>query len=340
MNNTFLFGYCDLSWILSRNAYAIASRNEDYTPGDIVKMTIQTLNKFSRDLDLRVDKILFFRDTWDPEYKGYYRTHLIRQAKGEVEYKGDRRYMTEELLEDIKSDPSSTEEDIKKAEKEFKFNTIKNKAKWILVNELGKFGISTISVPGWEFDDLATLASFLVDREKPSVIITKDSDLLYSTSPRCYVWQPPLSSKPQKLVTYNDAYFELLPERFRNRLSLYQYFAMQQSTGLCGHNNMNRTVKSGTNVDDAIEQALCGDFHNFEDVDLFKVQYKTFDIWSFPKFEEAKKEITENLHRVGKLGTVPEFHNFCEKHNITGISDRYFSDFVGRFDPKLFSTGV
>ena len=191
-----------------------------------------------------------------------------------------------------------------------------------------------------EFDDLATLASFLLSNsDKPSVIITKDSDLLYSTSPKCSVWQPPLSKKPQKLVTYNDAYNGLLPDRFKGRLSLYQYFAMQQATGLCGHNNMNRTVKSTVKlgVDDIIEQALSGDYHNFEDAKLFKVQCKTFDIWSFPRFEQAKREITENLGIVGRLGSISEFHDFCDKHEISGISDRYFSDFINRFDPKLFS---
>lgn len=337
--NQFRYGFLDLSWILSRNSYAIAARNETYTAQDIVRMTIQTISKFSKDLGLSVDKIFLVKDTWDSSLKGYIRTAMLREAGAPVEYKGDRRYMTAELLREIKSDPNSTKEDIEKAEKEYYFNETKNKAKWILVNDLGKLGLTTLSVPGFEFDDWGVIASHLLyDSDKPSVIISRDSDLIYSTSPKCFLWQPPLSSKPQKLITYDEAYNEYLPDRFKNRLGLYQYFALSNSTGVVGHNNMSRTLALGKDVDDAIEKAVFGgDFSDFDNPELFMKQYKSFDVWSFPRVEEVKRIITDCIGSIGHLGSIEEFHNFCMKNGIDGISDRYYSEFISHFDPKLFS---
>ena len=337
IRNQFHLGYVDLSWILSRNCFAISAREEKYDASDVVTMTIQTLAKFSNSLGLTCDKLLLFRDTWDPELKGYIRTHMLKEAGAPVGYKGDRKYMTEWLFEEIKSDPNSTEEDIKKADKELHFNKVKNESKNILINELGRFGLSTIGVPGYEFDDLATIASHLLyDAEKPSVIITKDSDLLYSTSPKCAVWQPPLSSKPPKLITYDEAYNDLLPDRFKGKLSLYQYFGLSNATGAIGHNNMSRTLKDGKNIDDALEKAMGGDYSDFSDPELFKAQYKSFDVWNFPRIDEVKTIITEQLHKVGHLGSVSEFKEFCNRHRIHKISDRYYTEFINKFDPKLF----
>ena len=335
--NQFHLGYVDLSWILSRNCFAISSRNDNFTSADVVTMTIQTLAKFSNSLGLTCDKLLLFRDTWDSSMKGYIRTHMLREAGAPVDYKGDRKYMTKWRFEEIKNDPNSTEEDIKKAEKELHFNEVKNESKNILINELGKFGISTISVPGYEFDDLATIASHLLyNAEKPSVIISRDSDLLYSTSPSCYVWQPPLSNKPPRLVSYEEAYNELLPDRFKGKLQLYQYFGLSNATGAIGHNNMSRTLADGKKVDDAIEKALTGDLSDFSNPELFKKQYESFDVWKFPKIDEVKRIVTDCLHKVGHLGSINEFKEFCTKYGITKISDRYYSDFINKFDPKLF----
>lgn len=336
--NKFSVGYVDLSWVLAKSAYAIFAREEDkFNAASVVKMTFQSLAKWMR-LGLSVDKLVFFRDTWDSTLKGYIRTSMLREAGAAVDYKGDRRYMTEWLLEEIRSNPESTEEDIKKAEKEYKFNTVKNAAKNILINELGNFGVSTISVPGWEFDDLATLASFLLyDAEKPSVIVSKDSDLLYSTSPKCPVWQPPMSNRAEKLVTYDEAYNELLPNSLKGKLSLYQYFAMSNATGAIGHNNVSRTLKQGLNVDDALLKVINNnDFSDFDQPDVFMKQYQSFDIWNFPRIDEAKRLILECVPKIGKLSNVDDFRKFCEKYEIYGISDKYYSDFINKFDPKLF----
>ena len=89
-------------------------------------------------------------------------------------------------------------------------------------------------------------------------------------------------------------------------------------------------------VCDAIFQVINGDYSNIENLELFKKQYNSFDITKYPRFEEAKRLITDVLPTCGKLGSIPEFHTFCDKHGIQDISDRYFTDFISRFDPKLY----
>lgn len=337
IRNKYSVGLIDESWIRSRNSFAISGRNETYDAMDIVKMTFQSIAKFVRDLGCDCDRLYLVQDKWSPAVKGYYRKQVIGELpEGLVEYKGDRKYMTEELLESIKCDPNSTEEDIKKAEKELYFNTQTRRAKWILNNEFSKLGISSISMEGFEYDDLVSLFSleFAKDLEKPGLIITKDSDLIYSTSPNCHLFQPPLGGKPAKFITYDEAY-ERMPERFRGKLGLYQYHSLVDSCG-GGHNNNARTVKDGVDIDDAIEQAMNNDFSSFIYKDLFIRQYKSFNIWEFPDIDRAKK-LVSNLDNVpGKLGSLEDFHNFCNKYNMTGVSDKYYTDFINHFDNNNF----
>ena len=81
-----------------RNVFA-ASRGKkigEIGPNDVVRMTIQTLNKMSRDHGISVDKYIFVRDQWSREYQGYYRTHLLRGS-----YKDTREYITKEKILEI-----------------------------------------------------------------------------------------------------------------------------------------------------------------------------------------------------------------------------------------------
>lgn len=339
ISNKYSIGLIDESWIRSRNSFAISSRNENYDAMDIVKMTFQSIAKFVRDLGCQCDRLIFVQDKWSPEIKGYYRKNIIGEVPGDEKdtYKGDREYMTEEKLEQLRCDPNATEEQIKKAEKDLYFNTQSRRAKWILNNEFANLGIGSIKLDGYEFDDLASLFSLEVasDLEKPGLIITKDSDLIYSTSPGCHLFRPPLGGKPAEFIDYDKAY-SMLPERFRGKLGLYQYHSLVDSCG-GGHNNNAKTIKDGKNIDDAIEEALNNDFSSFTNKDLFMRQYQSFNIWSFPHIEEAK-ELVRNLNNVpGKLGDLSDFHKFCEKYKMEGVSDRYYNDFISRFDKNMFN---
>lgn len=127
IGNKYKYGIIDLSYILTRNVFATARGKKpgEFTAGDVIRMTIQTLNKISRDYGVQVDKFLFFRDTWDKKYGGYYRTYLLKGL-----YKTTREYMTDEKLQELKKDPTKTQEEIEKAELDAYINKVKTEAKW------------------------------------------------------------------------------------------------------------------------------------------------------------------------------------------------------------------
>lgn len=61
LTTKYRYALVDMSYILYRNAYA-ASKGKDvgeYTSGDIIRITIQTLNKIPRDYNISADKFIF-----------------------------------------------------------------------------------------------------------------------------------------------------------------------------------------------------------------------------------------------------------------------------------------
>lgn len=340
IGNKYKYGICDLSYILSRSNFSYTAHitnPDDFNPGDVVKSFIQTLNKCARDFDVTCDKYILFKDTWSKEYKGYYRTKLLGGN-----YKDSRVYVTDEIYNQIKSDPNSSQEEIDKTYRELCVNKCKNKAKNIIVYELGKFGIPCISVDSLEYDDLATLTSFYLSshpQDKPSVFITKDSDLKWSTSPSVNWFAIPKSGSKPETYTFESVYNEM-PEILRNSgIAPYNYNAVRNALG-DSHNDMRRTKKDGVNsIEASIRILLRGDYSdiNPEFMEVFENQRKSYDLPSFPKYDEAMDKIINVLPVTGRLGSLDEFHDFCKNSNITGISDRYFNEFIGRLDKTLYT---
>jgi hypothetical protein len=99
---------------------------------------------------------------------------------------------------------------------------------------------------------------------------------------------------------------------------------------------MRRTAKERVNTIETIKHIMSGDYSDVDDIELFKKQLETFDIAKYPRFEEAKRQITDILPTAGKLGSLIDFHKFCDKYGITKISDRYYTEFISRFDPNLY----
>lgn len=334
MENKYQYLIADFSYIITRNLYVISKGKEpgDYTYGELIRMTIWTINKLARDYGLTADKVVLIYDKWDKSLGGYYTTYLLGG-----QYKDTRKYMTDELFQEIKNDPSKTPEEIHKAEIELYQNQVKYKAKWTMISNLHGFGMPCLGLEGWEADNLAWLSSCLLYNKssKPSVLVTKDSDWQYLINPKLDFFKIPKSGEEPKTIKYDEMYYQI-PQRIRDRgIGLYQYKSLVDSID-GSHNDMRQTRKNYVNLEDAIFQVINGDYSNIENLELFKKQYNSFDITKYPRFEEAKRLITDVLPTCGKLGSIPEFHTFCDKHGIQDISDRYFTDFISRFDPKLY----
>jgi hypothetical protein len=330
----------DMSYILYRNAYAAsAGKNAgDYTSGDIIRITIQTLNKVSRDYGITADKFIFIYDKWDKNLGGYYRTYLLKGL-----YKDDRKvnYITRHDIEAMKLDPNVTEKQLSDAEKKVYFNEVCRDAKKTMIRELRNFGLPSVGIEGWEADDLIWLSSGLLYDDsgnqniKSNVIITKDSDIQYSLTPQMDYFRIPTSGSIPEVITY-DTMYNTIPDSLKGKLSLYKYRAYLESLG-DGHNNMRKTKKTGANSEAAILHILDGDYSDIEDIEGFKTHLRTFNIGEFPRLEEAKKAVLEQFSTIGKLGSQEEFHTFCSTYGVDGISDRYFTEFISRFDPRLYS---
>ena len=317
-----------------RNVFA-ASRGKkigEFGPADVIRMTIQTLNKISRDHGISVDKYIFIRDQWSREYQGYYRTHLLKGL-----YKSTREYITKEKLWEMEKDPEVTPEQLEEARLKCYINDVKTESKKIIISQLKDFGIPCIGVEGYEFDDIAYVAAAMLYgmEEKPSVIITKDSDLTYSLTPKMDYFKIPTGGSAPQIITYSEMYNKI-PEEIKARgINLYYYKAYLDSLGE-GHNDMLKTKKDYLDPTNVILQILDGDYSGLSEPEIFIKQFDTFRVENFPNFNQVKQIIANDLDKIGKLGTLDEFKEFCNSYDITGISDRYFSEFINRFDKDLY----
>ncbi len=330
--NKYKYALVDFSYFVTRNLHIVSRKGiGNYSAGDCIKICIQSINKLQRDFGVDASKFIFLADKWDCNYGGYYRTYLLNGL-----YKDNRVLITNEMIEKLENDPNVSAKKLKKAKEDYYFNQIRQEAKKIMSQELKDFGIPVLMVPAWEFDDLAYLASGMLytsDTQK-SVIVTKDSDLMYSVSPRVDLFRTQSKSSPAQFITY-DEMCKTIPVELRGKVSLYGYKAYMDALGE-GHNNMRRTKKAGVNPVKVILEVLGGDYSNVEDPETFRRQLDSFDISKFPRLKEAEELVSTKLGTVGKLGSVEEFQIFCMKNGITGISDRYYSNFISKFDTKLF----
>lgn len=329
------FAVVDLSYLLRRNLY-VCSRGKDvgeYTAGDVVKMTIQTLNKIPRDYGIEMDKYILVADKWDDTYQGYYRHHILSGS-----YKSDRTWMTEEKFEEIKNTPNIDPEELKKAEKELYMDRVMKETKDIMKNEFRYFGVPCIWQPGWEFDDCAYLFACLYYDfgSSKSVIITKDSDLQYSINPKVDYFRLPTNGSLPEIITYDDMYNRMPNEVKDAGISLYEYKSMLDSLGM-GHNSMRRTKMTYADPDEAIVRVKSGDYSLINDPELFDLQLSTFNVFKFPGLEEITNKIKNDIFTIGRLGSLEDFRSFCRRHKIWGISDRYYTEFINRFNQKLFT---
>lgn len=342
IGNKYNYIFLDGSFLLKRNLW-VATKDkkiEEMNPGEVVRITIQTINKLYRDWGCSADKVCCIWDEWnrnlDGGSHGYFRSWLIKDY---VSYKGSRTWVTEASIKQMKQDPNTTQEDIEKAERELAVNKTQFEAKRVMKEEFKKIGIPSFSWPGYEYDDIATLASFMLHEktEKPNLIVTKDSDLSYSLCPSCYQFFLPTRGSTPRLVSYDEMY-DTIPQVLKDRgVSLYQYHAYCDSLGVTGHNDNLKTIKPRRDGTQAILHILDGNYEDVENVDAFNAQLRSFDLSIFPELDEVKNMIMNDFGTVGSIGNLDVFHKFCQDNKVEKISDDYYMGLVSRFDQKLFS---
>lgn len=338
--NTYRYGLIDLSYILSRNVYSCYKKDQD-TPGDVVRSIIQTIGKLRRDFGIRADKYIFLNDTISKLHGGYFRSYFLGGC-----YKTSRTHTTKEDLEKLEKNPEVDEKELLKARENYKIGGLKKEAKRIILSKLGNFGIPCVSVEGWEVDDLVRLSSVLLDGEpsgKNSVIITKDSDLLYSLTPRLDYFRIPSAGSAPEIITYSQVWNSLSDGIKGCGLSLYDYKCYSDSLG-SGHNDMVRTKKPKTNTDQIILEILQGNYENVENRVLFETQLNTFKVQEFPNFDEAQSRLIDAFTKLGGISSYSKFKEFCDSYRINTdyntagryISENYYNSLIEDLDRSLY----
>lgn len=336
----FRYGLIDLSYILSRNVHSCYKKGQDQ-PGDVVRSIIQTIGKLGRDFYITADKYILLNDTWSKIHGGYFRTYMLNG-----QYKISHINTTKEDVEKAEKDPELTEEDIKKTRDRYITGLLKKEAKKIILKNFGSFGIPCVSVEGWEVDDLVRLSGVLLENEpsgKRSVVISKDSDLLYSLTPRLDYFKIPTAGSLPEVISYSQVWDSLTDEIKNSGISLYDYKCYSDSLG-AGHNDLSKTKKLRANVNKTILEVLNGDYSNVENKDLFEQQLRTFRIQDFPNFEEAREKLIYAFVKSGRIGSFREFKAFCDRYKInsdtvfpgSSISKQYYNNIINNLDTDLY----
>lgn len=339
--NKYKYGLIDLSYLLNRNIFSCCRLYGigGFTAGDVVRTIIQTINKVSRDHGITMDKCLLLNDTYSKEYNGYFRTKLLGGL-----YKTSRIHLSTEEITEIRNNPEVSEKEKEKAELNYFKDKIKKEAKKLLRDYGNNFGLPNVSVSGWEFDDLVRLSSILLMQDpesKPSIIISKDSDLQYALTPKLDYFKIPTAKSTPETITYSYMMSTVPREILDKGLGLYEYKSYVDSLG-GGHNDMLRSKKPRINTNRAILKILEGEGKSvIEDEELFNRQLKTFSIQDFPNYDEAKDKLMSAFLSDGKIQPYPEFRTFSDvmgiNTNKSFISKNYYEEFTGRFDKKLFN---
>ena len=335
ISNKYQFALVDYSWLARRSAYIISMGKHagEYKPSEIIRLVFQSLAKLTNQLGITYDKVILIQDKWSKEWGGYYRTYLLKGG-----YKDTREYVDSLYVEKLR-DEGASEEIIKKAEDEAYFNQCCMQAKQAVMNELTMF--PSIFAWGAEADDIFNIFSSIYNPSgdpsiKKSVIISKDSDLKKSTSVSLDFYRYGTKADPSRVWTYEDAVAEI-PQNLRDAgLSLYWYHSLLEALG-AGHNDVKSPRKKGTHVNKVLEDiVLRGDYSDIEDKEMFDRAMSSFDLSSFPMYQEIIDTIQKKFMVCGRIPTLTEWKEFCDKWELEGISERYFSTFVSKLDRSMY----
>jgi len=250
----------------------------------------------------------------------YVRTQMVS------DYKSSRVYYTDADLEKLEWDDDPVK--YFQVQSNVEFNKIKNHAKYSICNYLPKFGLPVFIVPGLEADDLAYIAARnCKDLIEKVAICSVDSDWRYRINPNCDVITP-----KGVVITY-DEMIKKVPEGW----DLYQYHKYND-TFFGGHNDLHATLTElgkGKSIEELKQAVEDNKSEYFTDIDLVKVQLKTFDIDDFeitPSIVEAMSD--ENLEKLGGYYTnMSAFSKDC----FFEIGPRYYSNFLKTIDLSLYS---
>lgn len=303
MKRDYEYGFIDGSIVLSRNFYAMKPllSREDVGPEKLVASVLQSIFKIARE-KLNCERYFIL---WDK--KPYFKTSYLIQDTGKSEYKTDRRKESEYLVKKM------------------------GNAKYLLLCEAGNIGLTSIQFKGWEADDLAYLASCqCIGRDKKSVLISFDSDWESWLGPNTDYY----NLRRDEVTTFDQAM------RWHKPIQGYSVFQSKafRDSMRGSHNNLKQTLKSeykSVPSIDIIKAFERGDYHYFSDVELFKAQLRTFDITSYPDYENVSQYL-KSAERDGTLLDLDGFRIVRERMHVrpNQLSTKLYLSFMQNLNPS------
>lgn len=231
---------------------------------------------------------------WDKRLNGkYHKSTIIDKLESDSGYKGDRTYLTESDLNELESkyenatnpeEEAKYEEEILSAKKSLIIDRERYHAREFIKANLPKFGISSISLAGWEADDLDYIFALETDKRGGTQIhYSGDSDWAFNLRGDDVFWQVNRGFLYKK--DSNDIRKKYdIPEG----LSL-QDWAEINFSARGSHNFLRSTIDpSIKKITKKIKAELfSGDFSKIHDVKRFEIQRECFKIESFPDVDKV-----------------------------------------------------
>lgn len=235
--NRYLF--IDGQYFLTRN-WAFLKTRGLLDVRTLLEMFLKSIGKIQS--KVMADNVILLFDSYP-----YRKTKELIDAG--VDYKGNREFALDRINEinkilETETNPSEIEalnKELEEKKKDHASFLIRKETKVILKEWLPKFGISTLSIPTLEADDLACQAALWskkhINREnrERSVICSSDSDWLSFCSPWTDMYR---TTKTEEWLKFEDS-FGKIPKRYRLSLNLYEYNLLHNAY-YGDHNNIKK----------------------------------------------------------------------------------------------------
>lgn len=248
---------------------------------ELVKKVVYSIVKVVRD-GFPCNKVILL---WDlPPY---------HKLKWIPDFKGDRIHHNQEYLDSF--DPETDPQGYLQEREEVRVEKIKNLAKFFIIDNLSKIGLPSISMIGYEADDLAYIFSQLVEKydksDLKSAICSVDSDWMYWISNKVD-W---IKHTTYEVWTMQDALNDCEGKCEKYGMSIFQMKQLIDST-FYSHNGIGRiTNLTWKNIDQLITNLKVKNFSDILDFDQYKNNMKSFEIWNYPQYEAVKGDILNEM---------------------------------------------
>ena len=346
------YAFIDAQLILVRTIKALQGSAPDgiCQRSDVLRTFLYSIFKIVREVGVERPFLL-----WDSS--PYWKSSILNKMLGESQYKADRWYATDDdvanmkvRIEDLTSilaelmvnDPESSRigelgkelenlrNTVKQAELQIANFHVRQDVKYHIINELGRFGMTSIIKRGWESDDIAYLLCKQVEHDiKPSLVVSTDTDWEYWINPNCVKY----NNYSRKFTTYEE-----VRSRHKQIVDLHpdwDLFKIKSyvDTLYGSHNNLSKTLNPEWNKR-SIDEILENPDEAFSDRKLFEAQMATWDFGNYPDFQF----ISSCLPWYSKKGTLDTFKEFCKYVNEQklGMNPRKYLDLINSANYELY----